>query len=323
MRYAIACVLCFAAGGAGAYMLTRENRPPEKREAPPPPPPDRTDELLARLEALQEDLVAIAERVDTMKPPRDGEILDAVASMGARLDALDGRVALLREDAEKARKPEPAAAPAAPAPPDAPAAPRPEPKAPPPAPAPPKPPPPEEPKRPSLADLLRGRKAAESPSTLTSWSIVRGHGRVGFDASSTIHNFTAKSEAVAGEFALRPDDLSLGASGRISADVKSLRSDNESRDEEVWSTLGDAPIVVELLGFAKEKARVRMTIRGVARELEVPARLERVSARMLHVHGEAPIRMSDFEIRPKSKMGIIKVSDDVTIWWDFYAETRG
>jgi len=306
----------------------------ERREAPPPPPPDRTGELLRALGELREGLLAVADRIDAQESPRSAELLEAVNANARRAEALSARVdaaaAGLRDEMRTQLRAIAEAAPKAPAPTAT--------APPPPAPAPPKPPPETAgtpaPKRKSLSELLRGRTAADPRSERVEYALVKGHCRVGFDGVSSLHNFTAKSESVEGSLALRWNDLPEAPAGAIVCAVDSLDSGVAGRDGEIRSNLGaGGSIRAEIVAFGADRAerdgkvtvtaRVRFTIRGKSREMPVAVSMELRDGGLLHASGEARLKMSDFDVRPKAKMGLLKVEDEVTIWWDLYAQSRG
>jgi polyisoprenoid-binding protein YceI len=162
---------------------------------------------------------------------------------------------------------------------------------------------------------------------------MKGYCRVGFDGGSTLHNFTARSEEIDGAFTLRLDELTDGPGGALTLSVDTLDSDNDARDEEIHSHLAagdDHTIRCELLSFEKgrpgpegrilAKAKVRFTIHGKSRVVTAPIELQYTDRQLLHVKGETKLRMSDFGIEPKAKLGVIKVYDELTAWWDLYAE---
>jgi len=304
------------------------------REAPPPPPVDRTDEVLAEVAQLRSALQAFAQALDegaaeraalrqavTEAAARQGRAAtDAQAALLTRLDRVDAALdALFRKAAEAPPPPPPAPPVTKEAAPEPAATPE-------PAPEPVK-------KRKSLAELLASRQVVDIRDRLATWDLVPGSCRVGFDGTSTLHNFTARSDAVAGQFALHLNDLASGPSGALRVPVATLDSDNKARDEDMHALLsegGHPDIACEILscttataredGGFDAQARVRFTIHGQSHELDVPLRLDFSRQRLLHVKGEAKLLMSDFGVKVPSKLGVIKVEDAVTIWWDLYAQ---
>jgi len=332
-------------GAGGALLLTPDKLQlvvdaggESARTATPPPPPDRTGEVLGRIDTLRDALAAFATALDDSAAERDAigrelaaerrEAARARATLQARLDRvtrqLDDARAGIAALASAGARPVPAV--------EAPAEPAPEPEVATPEPvAATKP----APKRRSLAELLAERPHIDVRDRAATWSLSAGHCRVGFDGRSTIHNFTARSGAVEGTFRLHFRQPADGAGGELRLGVATLDSSNADRDQEIVRHLAgekrEAPeIRCEILSITaadgqegdarKATAKVRFHIHGKAHEADAPLDLEFTSQRLLHVKGETKIRMSDFDIHPKAKLGVIKVEDEVTVWWDLYAE---
>lgn len=322
----LAAAFGLVAAGAAAALVAAPERltlvagEPPSREAPAPPPPDRADEVLAELDALRQAMRAFGEALDRAAEERDG--LRAAAER-AQADAARDRArtaeslaALDRAVAGVAQRVREEAAPAEPAPappeavPEAAAA-----------------APPEPPKRKSLAALLESRARTDVREERVLWRLLDGHCRVGFDGSSTIHNFTGYSDRASGTFHLKLDDPSDRADGAVAVDVGTIVSGIEDRDAEIRKNLsedGSKQVRCELLGMEKREegivARLRFTCRGKAVAVEAPVTLEFTKHRVLHVKGQARLALSDFDIHPKAKLGLIKVADEVTVWWDLNAE---
>jgi polyisoprenoid-binding protein YceI len=327
----------------------------ELRRSPEPPPPDRTDEVLEQVNDLRDVVRALAEALDAAGGERDAiraEIRGASDGEPTRaaLVALDRRIAALAEGLARiesrpatgtapapaaAVAPEEPAARTAPERTDPPAPVAGEPAAPPLAAGPPPAPraAPAAPERRSLAALLAERKTTDVRDALSYFRLLPGYCRVGFDGSSTVHNFTARSGEVTGSLRLHLNDLADGAAGEVAVPVASLDSDNPDRDEEIHAHLGEGGhpdllcTVLSLTagtpgaaGALRSEARIRFTFHGVSREVIAPVTVEFNSRRLLHVKGEAKLRMSDYGIEPASKFGVISVDDEVTVWWDLHGE---
>jgi len=119
---------------------------------------------------------------------------------------------------------------------------------------------------------------------------------------------------------LHLNDLADHASGRLAVPADTLDTGNADRDADMRKALGTPDITCELLGFEKGDARVRFTIHGEAREMTVPVELT-FDKGLLHVKGEAKLLMSDYGVKVKSAaLGMVSMEDEVTMWWDLYAE---
>ena len=137
------------------------------------------------------------------------------------------------------------------------------------------------------------------------WAVVPSLSRVGFDAKSTLHDFTGVTSDVEGELEVDLSRPTEGLGGEIRARVATLTTGLEDRDEEMLETLSaeaHPTIRYELTGFRSDAdegsgtALGDMTIRGVTRPLEVPLRWGLDDANRLLVEGEAPLRLPDWRV---------------------------
>jgi polyisoprenoid-binding protein YceI len=185
--------------------------------------------------------------------------------------------------------------------------------------------------------------AFELPSSTFSFegrqrlALVPSLSRVGFDAKSTLHDFTGVTQKVSGELVVdlaRPD---AGASGRIAVDARSLDTGVAGRDEEMRSRLdvehhgelaftwtGFEPTAVDSdAQTVAGRALGSLSIRGVQREVLVPVKVAVDASRRVSIEGEASIRLSDFGVEAPSQLGVISVEDRVTIWFALRARSLG
>ncbi len=160
------------------------------------------------------------------------------------------------------------------------------------------------------------------------WMVLPALSRVGFDARSTLHDFSGVTSRLEGEFEV---DLSHPADrprALIRVQAASLGTGVEGRDEAMRERLAVdrfPEFVFELERFAPdtltlEPLRVewrvigRLTIHGVERELAMPVELSLDGARRLCIEGETALRLSDHQITAPSKLGMISMQDEVRIW---------
>lgn len=168
------------------------------------------------------------------------------------------------------------------------------------------------------------------------YEILGDLSRVGFDARSTLHDFSGVSDRVRGALRVdlaRPAD---GIEGRIEIDAASLSTANEGRDEAMLERLEGIrfpAIAFTPTGFAASgvdevarrvegRVRGRMSIHGVERELEMTVRASLDEARRLVIEGEAPLKLSDFGIAAPSQLGLISMEDGVRVWIHLRARAR-
>jgi polyisoprenoid-binding protein YceI len=160
------------------------------------------------------------------------------------------------------------------------------------------------------------------------WSVLPALSRVGFDAKTTLHDFSGVTSAVAGEL-----ECALGAPGehprgRIVVEAAQLGSGDAERDEAMREHLGvgaHATLEFVLTGFephAVDAGELRvagtatgtMTIRGVTQAVSMPVELAVDDARRLSVEGEMTLDLETFGVPVPSKLGLITMEKDVKVW---------
>jgi polyisoprenoid-binding protein YceI len=353
-------LVAFAATGVAAWLLTKDQIHVTVAAAEPDRgTSDPVAEIADRLVSLEEDIralarglgegltqldAAIAEAADIREAARRrrddqnaGELRRGLTAIENRQAGFESRalaeLANLREALAAAEAPltaleaappvapvpaqEPATTPAsstpvdpAPAPAEATDLPAPEPK-----------------KRPSfLAFRLPSDDFSfDGPRT---WEVVPELSRVGFDAKSTLHDFTGVTQAVAARLHLDLAHLDRTATGTIDVDPKTLDTGLAGRDEAMRDHLGtDEHEAIRFVLTSMEPgevdtramkvsgtARGRMTIHGVVREVAMPVRMSIDGGRRLHIDGEMPLVMSTYDIEVPSQLGLISVTDEVRVW---------
>ena len=152
--------------------------------------------------------------------------------------------------------------------------------------------------------------------------------RVGFDAKSTLHDFSGVSNNVSGNFKVdlaRPED---GISGKVAIRTKSLDTGLEGRDEAMLEHLNseqnpNIEFVFESfkLGSMDRKAKQldgtisgKMTINGTTQSLAMKVKVHVDESRRLVVEGEAPLSRADYNVEIPGKLGVISTEDEVRIW---------
>lgn len=161
-----------------------------------------------------------------------------------------------------------------------------------------------------------------------SWALLPTLSRVGFDAKTTLHDFTAVTSSLAGELEVDLSKPGEGPRARLVAQAKSLASGNTDRDEAMREHLAveDHPeIVFELASFvpaeldlaamkASGKARGKITIRGVTQEVEMPVQVTVDDARRLCIEGEMMLDLERFQVPVPNKLGLITMEKEVKVW---------
>lgn len=153
--------------------------------------------------------------------------------------------------------------------------------------------------------------------------------RVGFDAKSTLHDFTGVSTKVAGQFRADFDDPAGAWTGAVTCDVKGLATGVEGRDTGMFEHL-DAehhpvlrftiarfqPAKVDATAMTAEgTVHGQMTIRGKTRDVQMPVKVSVDAGKRVVVEGQMPLKLSDYEIPVPSQLGgAIAMQDEVSVW---------
>jgi polyisoprenoid-binding protein YceI len=162
------------------------------------------------------------------------------------------------------------------------------------------------------------------------YQIVPELSRVGFDAKSTLHDFSGVTSKLSGQFTADFDDPEGRWSGEVVCDAATLVTGVDGRDEnmrEHLDTKNNPQIRFVLQRFVpapggvdvgKRTARGevvgQMTIRGVARELRMKVTIEVDASRRVVLNGEAPLLLSDYGVPVPSQLGVINMQDEVKVW---------
>lgn len=156
--------------------------------------------------------------------------------------------------------------------------------------------------------------------------------QVGFDGSSTLHDFTGKTRAIGGELRADPLDPARLAGGVVWVEAKTIDTDNGSRDKEMRSVLDvehhpriefrlDDVTGRLVQGRGEFRANGRFTIHGVEKPRTVAFKIEPLApeqggpAGALHVLGEARFKMTDHGLERPGVL-FVKVADEVRVWLD-------
>ena len=163
--------------------------------------------------------------------------------------------------------------------------------------------------------------------------------RVWFEADATLGRFTGTARRVRGHAEIVDTADFTRATGRIEIDPASFRTgigmrDGHLRDELEVSkypmivfALADASrasdeAVASIATRAEEPSGTgviltgTLTIKDVTRDVGIPARI-RFTRDSLYARGRVPIRFTDFEMKPPTRMlGTTKVRDDLVLQFD-------
>lgn len=162
--------------------------------------------------------------------------------------------------------------------------------------------------------------------TLERWHVDPARSTVGFDGSSTLHDFTGKTKAVQGELRFDPAALESCAGGAVWVDARTLDTDNSKRDEEMRATLNvtQYPWIAFTLDRVEGRmtdhrgqfrARGRFVVNGYESDKVVAFRTEPLADGALHVLGEVHLSLREHDLKPPSVL-FVSVDDDVRVWLD-------
>ncbi len=165
---------------------------------------------------------------------------------------------------------------------------------------------------------------------LQDYTIVPELSRVGFDAKSTLHDFSGVTSQVRGSFRADFDDPAGAWSGEVAAVAASLLTGVDGRDEAMREHLAtkdhaDLRFVLERFtpsanGVDVEKQTVKgdlagtMTIRGQSKPFTLPVALEVDPQKRVVITGQTKLKLSDYGVPVPSQLGMINMQDEVAVW---------
>jgi polyisoprenoid-binding protein YceI len=155
---------------------------------------------------------------------------------------------------------------------------------------------------------------------------------IGFDGTSTLHDFTGKTHAITGDFRADAGDPARLVGGAVWIEARTLDTGNGSRDSDMRDVLDVSkyPQIVfridsvegrTLSGTGELTAHGRFTIKGIEKSRVVHFNIEPLatpegrSGHTLHVRGETRFDMSDHGVERPGIL-IAKVADEVRVWFD-------
>lgn len=160
--------------------------------------------------------------------------------------------------------------------------------------------------------------------------------RVGFDAKSTLHDFTGVSNRASGSFRVDLAHPGKGITGRIAIPTTSLDTGLDGRDEAMLENLGadsHDEITFVATGFDTGKVDVaaqtvegtlqgEMTIRGETKPVRMAVQAHVDESRRLVVEGEMPLLLPDYGVPVPNKLGMITMNKEVRVWIRFRARAK-
>jgi polyisoprenoid-binding protein YceI len=169
--------------------------------------------------------------------------------------------------------------------------------------------------------------------------IVPELSRVGFDAKSTLHDFTGVTSSVAGRFRADFDDPAGAWTGAVTASAATLKTGVDGRDANMREHLAiaehkDIRFAIERfkaaasgIDVANQRAKGevfgQMTIRGQTRPFALPVAIEVDAQKRVVITGQAPLKLSDYGVPVPSQLGVISMQDEVVVWIALRARRQG
>jgi polyisoprenoid-binding protein YceI len=153
--------------------------------------------------------------------------------------------------------------------------------------------------------------------------------RVGFDAKSTLHDFTGVTGRVTGRFTADFDDPAGAWQGEVACEAGTLTTGVDGRDSNMWEYLDTAhnaqirfviarfePVQVDVANkTAKGTIHGQMSIRGKTRDIQMPVTIAVDASQRVQIEGQMPLKLSDYEVQVPSQLGgTITMQDEVKVW---------
>ena len=149
---------------------------------------------------------------------------------------------------------------------------------------------------------------------------------VGFDGTSTLHDFVGRSRSLIGELHADPARLSSTAGGQLLVAGMTLDTDSEGRDEEMHETLEvnrypNIVLTVDGLSGSLESwrgeltAQVTFDIHGIRRSHTLPVTLSPMGRQGFLVAGELEFSIEDHDLDPPGFL-FVSMDEQIKVWFD-------
>ncbi len=160
---------------------------------------------------------------------------------------------------------------------------------------------------------------------------IEGRSVVGFDGTSTLHDFTGKTGEVHGELRVDLGNVDATTAGEFWIEAATLDTDSESRDEEMRKHLDTERFpritfsIDSVAGVVTDRAgsltgRGRFTIKGISRQRSFPLTVEPEGKDAIHIEGRVTFDIRDHGIAPPTKV-VVGMGEMVTVWFDLHMKT--
>ena len=185
-----------------------------------------------------------------------------------------------------------------------------------------------EPRPATLPDPLSAPKSVPAPA-LIRLRLMKGRCVGGFDGTSPVLDFSGWTRSIAGELTYEKGRLAETAKGHVTADPATLDTGDAARDREIREKILETAkypemnfdvSTLEMTGVDTMNMSGTMEIHGRTRIVTIPCRIRLRRDGYAWMKGEIRVNMSAFGIKPPVKLAVIKVADEIRIWFEIWAE---
>ncbi|MFT7678745.1 MAG: polyisoprenoid-binding protein YceI [Planctomycetota bacterium] len=174
----------------------------------------------------------------------------------------------------------------------------------------------------SAAPQTESSKAHDAPA-IQRFVIDETRSVVGFDGTSTLHDFEGRCTVIGGELRVDPKSIVDSVGGEFWIPVKDLSTGSGGRDKEMYHALDVkhfSRISFKLESVAQDaagqlSANGRFTIHGVSRARHFDFSLEPLKSGGWRAQGGIFFNITDHGVTPPSKV-VVGMHDKVRVWFD-------
>jgi polyisoprenoid-binding protein YceI len=173
-------------------------------------------------------------------------------------------------------------------------------------------------------------ETAPAPApTVLRLRLMKGRCVGGFDGTSTVLDFSGWTRSLKGELTYEKGRLAETARGHVTADPATLDTGDRSRDKEIRESILETAkypemhfdvSFLEVTGVETINMSGTMEIHGVKKYVTIPCSIRLRRDGYAWMKGEIKLNMSSFGIKPPVKLAVIKVADQIRIWFEIWAE---
>ncbi len=178
----------------------------------------------------------------------------------------------------------------------------------------------------------------------TRYASQPGGSKVKIEGTSTIHDWVMEGLIIVGyveldpSFNAAPKPGKVMARAQISMPVRSFKSGKDEMDNVMQQamkqdahpkieyrltemSLKEAPKSPE--GPYQLDTKGELTVAGVTNKISMLVSMERVDKAKLKFSGSAPLKMTDFGVKPPVKLGVFRTGDEIKIRFEWLTVKKG